>query len=116
MSNQSTHRPIRIGPRTFAMALGTLAALVGVLLLFLPVSATANDGQSVGCGSPAAGVSYHTLVNDSLLSGEQGRPPLPLPEVLAGMCSDARDSRGTVAWAALGVGILAVAGARFVRW
>lgn len=93
-----------ISPKTFATALAALAIVVGLVLLFSPVSASA-DGQSIACG-PVASPSGGPAVTDSVLGGTAA----------ADACDSAHSSRGTAAWVVLGVGVVSLVGVRFVRW
>lgn len=115
MTTTAARRTIR--PRTFAAILGALAVLASLLLLFLPLSTSVN-GNAVACGS-AAVANQHAMRSSafeaSLASIDRGDRIAPIAQAESA-CASARHARADFGWALLGVGVVVVAGARFVRW
>lgn len=106
-----------VTPRTFATILAAAAVLVGLLLLFLPLSTSVN-GNAIRCGS-AVVASQHD-VDGSVLAAAAARIPLgeqiaPIAQAEAA-CASVRAGRETGGWLLVGAGVVVLAGTRFVRW
>jgi hypothetical protein len=97
---------ITLPPRTFVAALASIALLLGLILVLLPVRVSSMDTASttkVSCGNTLGGVETPKLANslgksaDDLLAGSSISTELVLVQYVA-MCDRAIDSRATPAW------------------